>query len=149
MNTFIIGTRNTSTQDLAVGDTVDLGSVYRKYVCRGKCGLNTYELSGGDAISLQHSGFYHITATLTFTAPAAGVVTFQLASNDVALIGATASETITTADTEVRTTTIDYYVLVNKGCVAGIPTTLIENISIINTGVASTVTNVVVNIEKL
>lgn len=149
MNTFIIGTRNTSTQDLAVGDTVDLGSVYRKYVCRGKCGLNTYELSGGDAISLQHSGFYHITATITFTAPEVGVVTFQLASNDVALIGATASETITTADTEVRTTTIDYYVLVNKGCVAGIPTALIENISIINTGVASTVTSVVVNIEKL
>ena len=149
MNTFIIGTRNTSTQDLAVGDTVDLGSAYRKYVSRGKCGLNTYELSGGDAISLQHSGFYHITATITFTAPAAGVVTFQLASNDVALIGATASETITTAATEVRTTTIDYYVLVNKGCVAGTPTALIENISIINTGVASTVTNVVVNIEKL
>lgn len=149
MNTYIIGTRNTSTQALAVGDTVDLGSVYRKYICRGKCGLNTYELSGGDAISLQHSGFYHITATLTFTAPAAGDVTFQLASNDVALVGATATETITTATTEFRTATIDYYVLVNKGCVAGIPSALIENISILNTGVASTVTNVIVNVEKL
>lgn len=149
MNTYIIGTRNTSSQALITGDTVDLGSVYRKYICRGKCGLNTFELSGGDSIAVQHSGFYHVTATLTFTAPAAGVVTFQLASNDIALLGATASETITTADTEVRTATIDYYVLVNRGCVAGTPATLIENISIINTGVASTVTNVVVNIEKL
>lgn len=148
MNTFIIGTRNTSTQDLAVGDTVDLGSVYRRYISRGKCGLNTYEFNG-DSISLQHSGFYHVTATITFTAPAAGDVVFQLASNGTPIVGATATETITTATTEIKTTTIDFYVLVNKGCVAGLPTTLIENISILNTGVASTVTNVIVNVEKL
>lgn len=148
MNTFIIGTRNTATQELAVGDTLSLGSVYRKFVTRGKCGLNTYEFNT-NTIALQHSGFYHITATITFSGQEAGDVTFQLTSNDVALVGATATETITTATTEVRNATIDFYVLVNKGCVAGIPTTLIENISILNTGVPSIVTNVVVNVEKV
>lgn len=148
MNTFIIGTRNTSTQALAVGDTLELGSVYRRYISRGKCGLNTYEFNG-DSISLQHSGFYHVTATITFSAPAPGDVVFQLASNGTPIVGATATETITTADTEIKTTTIDFYILVNRGCVANVPTTIIETLSILNTGVASTVTNVIVNVEKL
>jgi hypothetical protein len=33
--------------------------------------------------------------------------------------------------------------------VANVPTTIIETLSILNTGVASTVTNVIVNVEKL
>ena len=128
MNTYIIGTLNTTTQDLVVGDTVDLGSVYRRFVNRGKCGLTTYDFTS-NAISLQHSGFYHITATIQFTAPVAGDVTFSLAENGVAITGASVTETITTATTEIRSAVIDFYVVVSKGYVSCMPTTLIKNIS--------------------
>lgn len=144
----LLGTRNTSTQDLALGDTLDLGLVYRKYCKKNNCGVKAFDFNG-DAISLQHSGIYHVTATITFTAPVAGDVTFQLVDNATPIIGAIATETITTATTEIRTTTIDYYVLVDSTCILNRPTVVAENISITNTGVASTVTNVVVNVEKV
>lgn len=144
----LLGTRNSSTQDLAVGDTLDLGQVYRRYCKKNACGIKAFDFND-DAIALQHSGIYHLTAVITFTAPAAGVVTFQLTENGTPIVGAIASETITTATTEVRTTTIDYYILVDSTCVLNQPTVVAENISITNTGVASTVTNVIVNVDKV
>lgn len=144
----LLGTRNTSTQDLAVGDTLDLGLVYRKYCKKNNCGIKAFDFNG-DAITLQHSGIYHVNATITFTAPVAGDVTFQLVDNATPIIGAIATETITTATTEIRTTAIDYYVLVDSACILNRPTVVAENISITNTGVASTVSNVVVNVEKV
>lgn len=145
---YLLGTRNTTTQALTTGASVNLGEVYRKFCRKNSCGLKAFEFNGS-SISLQHSGIYHITATLTFTAPVAGLVVFQLTENGVAIPSALASETITTAVTEVKTTTIDFYVLVDSGCVLGNPTTLIKNIGIKNTGVASTISNVVLNVEKV
>lgn len=145
---YLLGTRNTTTQALTTGASVNLGEVYRKFCRKNSCGLKAFEFNGS-SISLQHSGIYHITATLTFTAPVAGLVVFQLTENGVAIPSALASETITTAVTEVKTTTIDFYVLVDSGCVLGNPTTLIKNIGITNTGVASTISNVVLNVEKV
>lgn len=145
---YLLGTRNATTQALTTGATINLGEVYRKFCRKNSCGLKAFEFNGS-SISLQHSGIYHITATMTFTAPVAGVVIFQLTENGVAIPSALASETITTATTEVATTTIDFYVLVDSGCVLGNPTTLIKNVGITNTGVASTLTNVVFNVEKV
>lgn len=145
---YLLGTRNATTQALTTGAIVNLGEVYRKFCRKNSCGLKAFEFNGS-SISLQHSGIYHITATMTFTAPVAGVVIFQLTENGVAIPSALASETITTATTEVATTTIDFYVLVDSGCVLGNPTTLIKNVGITNTGVASTLTNVVFNVEKV
>lgn len=144
----LIGTRNSTSQALVTGGLVNLGEVYRRYCKKNSCGVKAFDFSGS-SIALQHTGIYHVTATLTFTAPVAGVVIFQLTENGVALPSATASETITTATTEVASTTIDYYILVDSGCVLGTPTTLVKNIAITNTGVASTITNVVVNVEKV
>lgn len=145
---YLLGTRNGTTQALTTGASVNLGEVYRKFCRKNSCGLKAFEFNGS-SISLQHSGIYHITATMTFTAPVAGVVIFQLTENGVAIPSALASETITTATTEVASTTIDFYVLVDSGCVLGNPTTLIKNVGITNTGVASTLTNVVFNVEKV
>lgn len=145
---YLLGTRNSTTQALTTGASVNLGEVYRKFCRKNSCGLKAFEFNGS-SISLQHSGIYHITATMTFTAPVAGVVIFQLTENGVAIPSALASETITTATTEVASTTIDFYVLVDTGCVLGNPTTLIKNVGITNTGVASTLTNVVFNVEKV
>ena len=144
----LLGTRNATSQTLVTGSTLNLGEVYRKYCRKNSCGVKAFDFNS-TSVSLQHSGIYHITATITFTAPAAGVVIFQLTENGVATPSALAQETITTATTEVKTTTIDFYVLVDSACVLGNPTTLLKTIGIQNTGVASTVTNVVLNVEKV
>lgn len=145
---YLLGTRNSTTQSLVAGASLNLGEVYRKFCRKNSCGFKTFEFNA-NSISLQHNGIYHVTSTITFTAPVAGVVIFQLTDNGVAIPSALASETITTATTEVKTTVIDFYVLVDNTCVLGNPTTLIRNIGITNTGVASTISNVVLNVEKV
>ena len=145
---YLLGTRNVTTQALTTGASVNLGEVYRKFCRKNSCGLKAFEFNS-TSVSLQHSGIYHITANITFTAPVAGLVVFQLTENGLAIPSALAQETITTATTEVKTTTIDFYVLVDTGCVLGNTTTLIKNIGITNTGVASTISNVVLNVEKV
>lgn len=144
----LLGTRNIATQEVATDGVVSLGQVYRRYCRKNNCGIKTFDFNG-TSISLQHQGIYHITATITFSAPAPGDVIFQLTDNGVAIPGALATETITTATTEIRTTTLDYYVLVDSDCVLGQFATEVESISIINTGVDATITNVVVNVDKV
>lgn len=144
----LIGTRNTTTQAVPVGSAVLVGDVYRRYCKKNNCGIPAFS-TNLSSIALQHSGIYHVTATITFTGDAAGVVTFQLTQNGIAIPGAIASETITTAETEVRTVTIDFYVLVDNTCVLGTPTTVGSSIGITNTGITdATVTNYVLNIDK-
>lgn len=145
---YLLGTKNSTTQALTTGASVNLGEVYRKFCRKNSCGVKAFEFNG-TSVSLQHSGMYHITATITFTAPVAGNVIFQLTENGVTIPSALATETITTATTEVKTTVIDFYILVDSTCVLGTPSTLIKNISILNTGVASTISNVVFNVEKV
>lgn len=144
----LLGTRNATSQTLTTGSVLNLGEVYRKYCKKNNCGVRAFDFNS-TSVALQHSGIYHITATITFTAPAAGVVIFQLTENGVAIPSALAQETITTATTEVKTTTIDFYVLVDNACILGNATTLLKSLALINTGVASTVSNVVFNVEKV
>lgn len=111
------------------------------------CGVKTFDFDG-NSINLQQSGIYTVTALVTFTAPAAGNVVLQLTDNGVVIPGAIATETITTATTEVKTTTIQYQLLVDSTCVLGQYSTQVKNISLLNSGVASTISNVVVNVVK-
>lgn len=145
---YLLGTRNSTTQALTTGASVNLGEVYRKFCRKNSCGVKTFDFNG-TSVALQQNGMYHITAMITFTAPVAGNVIFQLTENGVTIPSALATETITTATTEVKTTVIDFYVLVDSTCVLGNPSTLIKNIAIRNTGVASTISNVVFNVEKV
>lgn len=145
---YLLGLKNVGTQTLVSGATLNLGDVYRRYCRKNQCGIPVFS-TNGTSVTLQHSGIYHITTTITFSAPTAGNVIFQLADNGVVIPGAIASETITTATTEVKTTSIDYYILVDKGCVLNTPTILAKTISILNSGVGATVSNVVFNVEKV
>ena len=144
----LLGTRNSTTQALTTGSVINLGEVYRRFCRKNSCGVKAFDFNG-TSVALQHKGIFHITATITFTAPVPGLVVFQLNENSVAIPSALASETITTATTETKTTIIDFYVLVDEECVLGQSSTLIKNISITNTGVATTITNVVLNVEKV
>lgn len=144
----LLGTKNTTTQDVVVDGLINLGQTYRRYCKKNNCGVKAFDFTG-NGITLNHAGIYHITATLVGSAPAAGVVTVQLFENGVAVDGAISSETITTANTELRTFVIDYYVLVDNACLLGRATTVADTISLVNTGVAATFTSVIVNVDKV
>ena len=143
----LLGVKNTTTQAVLADGIVNIGSVYRRYCKKTKCGLPTFARTAND-ITLQGEGIYHVTATFVFTAPAAGVVTVQLLANGEVVEGAFASETITTAATELRTMVIDYYIKVDSECNLGFENVSPETISFQNTGVAATFTSVVVNVSK-
>lgn len=95
-----------------------------------------------DSILLGAPGYYHVSVTTTFTAPATGVVTHTLRQDSVAIQGATASTTISTATTEVRS--LSFEAIVRVPC-CGAPVTL----TVTNDGVDITSSNVAVAVEYL
>lgn len=144
----LIGIKNTTSQTVPALGTINLGSVYRRYCKKNNCGVRTFDTTS-TSVSLQHQGIYHITSTLIASAPVAGDVTVQLLINDTPIPGAISTETITTATTEFRILVIDYYALVDDINLLGNNTTAIDTITLQNTGVAATFTNVVLNIDKV
>lgn len=143
----LIGTKNFATQDVIADGIINIGSVYRRYCKKNACGIATFSRTSQD-ITLNQSGIYHVTATLVGSGDAAGDVTVQLFINGEAVDGAFSTQTITTADTELRTFVIDYYILVDKDCILGSEATVANSISLVNTGVAATFTSVIVNVSK-
>jgi hypothetical protein len=98
----------------------------------------------GNAISITDCGsnYYLVVVTATFTAPVAGVVTLNLQQNGSNVAGATASTTITTATTEVRS--LSFPVIVRTFNNVGIDT-----LSLVNAGVGATFSNISIVVEKL
>ena len=146
----LIGTKNIGTQTVLPDGIINIGSSYRRYCKKNSCDVPAFSRTAND-ISLQHSGIYHITATLVGSGDVAGVITVQLAVNGELVDGAFSSETITTPDTELRTFVIDYYVLVDKDCILGSESTIAQTISLVNTSdtVTATFTSVIVNVDKV
>ena len=96
----------------------------------------------GNGIVLNRPGYYKVTGSITFSAPAGGVVEIDATKNGVAIPGITSSTTITTANTEVRTVNVSGIIRVI--CGEGAPT-----IALLNSGVAIDVSNVSFDIEYL
>lgn len=73
--------------------------------------------NNGNSILLLEPGYYRVIATVSFTAADAGDVTISAQKNSINEPGITATETITTADTEVRTVTLSgvIRVMCNEG----------------------------------
>lgn len=143
----LIGTKNVGTQTVLADGTINIGSVYRKYDRPNSCGVLAFSRTAND-ITLQRQGIYHLTATLVGSGDVAGDVTVQLLINGEVVDGVFSTQTITTADTELRTFVIDYYILVDKDCVLGRQSTIAQSVSLQNTGVDATFTSVVVNVTK-
>lgn len=61
---------------------------------------------GSDSANIGVSGYYEVTATVTFTAAEAGDATITAYANGQPIPGITATETIATAETETRTITL-------------------------------------------
>lgn len=100
-------------------------------------------LSGNSiAITDTGSNYYRVTVTATFTAPVAGTIALDLQQNGVAVTGATASTTITTATTEVRSLAFTAIVRTFNSC-------MIDSLTVVNSGLAATFSNIAVDVEKL
>ena len=124
----------TTSQSVLANGIIPLETIARRRGCT--CEQN------GNGIILTRPGYYKITGSITFTAPAAGVVTVVARKSGTNVPGITASTTITTADTEVRTVNINGIIRVM--CGEGEPT-----ITLVNTGVAITTSNVSLDVEYL
>ena len=145
--TRLLGTKNFTTQEVLTNGLIQLGNVYRRFCKKINC-VKTFEFDNSDIV-LQQNGMYHITVTAVASGTEAGTLAIQLYENGLPISGAFSNETITTPDTELRTLTLDYFVLVDSTCILGQNTTVAKAISIVNTGVPATFTSIVVNIEKV
>ena len=143
----LLGTKNFANQTVEPNGLVQLGNVYRRY-CRKINGTRTFEFDNSDVI-LQQSGIYHITVTAVGSGSEAGTLAIQLYENGNPVSGAFSNETITTPDTELRTLVIDYYVLVDNTCILGCNSTVAKAISVVNTGVEATYSQITMNVEKV
>lgn len=132
----LIYATTTTPSSVVANGTLPLTSVIRR---RG-CDVNL----GGNAITLTDTGsnYYLVNVSATFTAPAAGVITLSLQQNSTAVSGATASTTITTATTETRS--LSFSAIVRTFNARGV-----DVLSVLNSGVAATFTNISVDVVKL
>lgn len=128
-------TANVSDQTVAIGNTLNLGSIVRRYGCN-------LDLSGS-TIRVAGEGYYNFNVNATIAPTEAGTVTITLYKNNVPISGATASETAGTAGDNVNVS-IDCLIRENCSICDG-P----SNITVVLSGAAATVSNVVVVAEKI
>lgn len=124
---------NNSAQTLAVGNTVALGVVNRRFGCA--IDLN------GNSVTLDDQGYYDVNVSVTAAPTAAGTVTITLFNNGVAVPGATASNATTVGGNPVN---VSFESLVRVFCGANAGA-----LTIVLTGSAATVSNVALVVTKI
>lgn len=132
----LIDVATTTSSAVVANGVLPLTTIVRR---RG----NDVNLSGNSvALTDCGSNYYFVNVTATFTAPVEGTVTLNLQQNGVNVTGATASTTITTATTEIRSLSFSAIVrtLNNVG---------IDSLTIVNAGVAATFSNIDMAVIKL
>ena len=134
MRTNLTFMTTTTDQAILANGIIPLTTIQRKYGCA--------TMPTTDGVLLNRPGYYKINASVTFTAPEAGTASIQLQKNGTDITGITASTTITTATTEVRTLNISGIVRVNCG-------ESLATLNIVNTGVAITLENASFDVEYL
>ena len=132
-NSLIMMATTTASSVLANG-TIPLTTITRR---RGQVLTNN-----SNSIVMNRPGYYKVNATITFTAPVAGNITIKAQKNNLDISGMTASTTITTATTEIRSLAISGIVRIT--CGEGFGT-----LTLVNTGVAITTSNVEIDVEYL
>lgn len=132
----LIDVSTTTSSAVVANGTLPLATVTRK---RG----NEISVSGNSiAIMDCGSNYYLVTINATFSAPVAGVVTLNLTQNGVNVVGTTASTTITTATTELRSLSFQKVIRTFNA-------NSIDSLTLVNAGVAATFTNIDVSVIKL
>lgn len=127
-------TANTTSQTVAVGSTIALGTIIRRF----GCGANL----SGNAVSLTSQGYYDVDVSVTVVPTAADTVTVTLLQDGVAIPGATASATVAAAATSVNLNISAIARLAGCNC-------SVSNLTLLLTGATSIVTNAAVTVKKL
>lgn len=135
-NSLIDVATTTSTSVLANG-VIPFSTIVRR---RGR---EIGQAGSAVAISDCGSNFYLVNVTATFTAPVAGDVTLTLQQNGSAVIGGTASTTIITATTETRSLSFSAIVRTYNS------QSIVDVLTLVNSGVAITLSNVAMSVIKL
>ena len=145
---YSIGLRNVTPQTVIESGTVDLGRVYRRNCRKNRCSVRVFDVTNED-VTLNWDGIYQVFVTVVASGTEAGDLTIQLLSNDIAVPSALATQTITTADTEIRTFNFTQQILVDSSCVLGCTSTVSVGLSLQVLGVGATINSVVVDIVKV
>lgn len=132
MSCAAIYTANTASQSVAVNAAVNIGTIQRRF----GCALN----AGASSVSISKPGYYAVNAIVTYTAPAAGVAAVSLQQNGAQVNGATVADTVTTAVTEQNTMSLTAIVRSTSGN---------DTLTLVNTGIAITPSNVAMTVVKL
>lgn len=136
-------TYSTTDQTVAVNGVVALGNNGVS-----ACGCISHA-AGTGSVSLQRAGYYRITvnADAANTTATAGNITLQLYSNGTAYAGAEATQT-SESTTDVANLSFTALIRVLPNCCAidnNLPTTL----TLVNTGIAATFSNVAMTVVRL
>ena len=126
---------NTASTSVVSGGIVPFNTTVRRR------GLEIQRGGGGAVIEDSGSNYYEVEVSVTFTAPAAGIATFKLQQNGADVIGATASTTITTPTTEVRS--VSFPATIRTFCCGSIDT-----LTLVCSGIATTITNATMTVRK-
>ena len=133
MSKSAIYTANTSAQAATTGTTLSLGSIIRRF----GCALNL----NGNGIILSKAGYYDVNASITAAPTVVGTVTATLFKDGLAVPGATASASVSTAGNFVNLS-LTSLVKVPCDCSA-------DTLTIVITGANATVSNVAMVVEKI
>lgn len=132
MSKSLIQTTNQSSQTVAVGSIISLGSVLRRFGCN--CRLS------GNAIEIEGEGYYKIDANVSLAPSAVGNVTVALYKDGVQIPSAIAYGSVSTADNSV---TLPITTTVRQRCCDSA-----SSLTLVLTAGASTVNNVSVRVDK-
>ena len=134
MNNSLIYMINNGASSVLANGVIPLTTIARR---RGKCIQND-----SNSIVLNAPGYYKVNVTVTLSAGAAGIASIALQKNGITIPGMTGATTITTATTENRQVVINGIVRVN--CYEGAAA-----LTLVNTGIAITTSNVSIDVEYL
>ena len=123
---------NGTATAVATNANVPLGNIVRRYGCACNGTSN--------AVTLKECGYYQVDFNITYTG-AAGAAAFAIQKNGTTINGAVASQTITTASTEINTATISAMIRVLR---SELPST----ITVLNNGVAVDASNAALRVTK-
>ena len=136
-------TYSNTDQTVAVNGVVALGNNGVS-----TCGCISHA-AGTGSVSLQRAGYYRITvnADAANTTATAGNITLQLYSNGTAYAGAEATQT-SESTTDVANLSFTALIRVLPNCCA-IDDTLPTTLTLVNTGIAATISNVAMTVVRL
>lgn len=131
MSKSVIYTALTTDTDVAVGEVIPLGTTIRRYGCN--------LIQSGNVINIMGRGYYNFDVSITAAATAAGPITATVYYNGVPVPGATA--TVTAAATGTVNLMITGVVRTLCDCA--------DQLTVVLSGTAATITNMAVDVEKM